>query len=109
MIYASGGFSLLKALAVPLLIDLLIIPLPYGIELALRGSLQLVSSEIGVWFIRQLGGVVYLQGNVIDMGSIKLLVDEACSGLRYLYPRMGLGAIAAYLFSAPFGRSLRSF
>lgn len=109
MVYASGGFPLLKALAALLLIGLLIIPLPYGMELALTGRLQLISSEIGVWFIRQLGGVVYLQGNVIDMGSIKLLVDEACSGLRYLYPLMGLGAIAAYLFSAPFWAKLTLF
>ena len=109
MIYASGGFSLLKALAGLLLIGLLIIPLPYGIELALTARLQLLSSEIGVWFIRQLGGVVYLQGNVIDMGPIKLLVDEACSGLRYLYPLMGLGAIAAFLFSAPFWAKLTLF
>lgn len=109
MIYASGGFPLLKALTVLLLIGLLVIPLPYGMELALTGHLQLVSSEIGVWFIRELGGVVYLQGNVIDMGSIKLLVDEACSGLRYLYPLMGLGAIAAYLFCAPFWAKLTLF
>lgn len=109
MSYASGGFPLLKALAGPLVICFLIIPLPNGMELALTGRLQLVSSEIGVWFIRQLGGVVYLQGNVIDMGTIKLLVDEACSGLRYLYPLMGLGAIAAYLFTAPFWAKVTLF
>lgn len=99
--YASGGVPLLKALAAPLLIALMTIPLPSGLELALTAQLQLMSSEIGVWFIRQFGGVVYLQGNIIDMGSIRLLVDEACSGLRYLYPLLGLAGIAAYLFRAP--------
>ena len=29
-------------------------------------------------------------------------VVEACSGLRYLYPLLGLGFLAAYLFQAPF-------
>ena len=31
----------------------------------------------------------------------KLQVVEACSGLRYLYPLMSLGFLAAYLFQAP--------
>jgi hypothetical protein len=45
---------------------------------------------------------VYLEGNVIDLGAYKLQVVEACSGLRYLYPLLGLGFLAAYLFQAPF-------
>src|SRR5262249_54860591 len=39
---------------------------------------------------------------VIDLGVYKLQVVEACSGLRYLYPLMSLGFLAAYLFQAPF-------
>jgi exosortase len=42
------------------------------------------------------------EGNVIDLGVYKLQVVEACSGLRYLYPLLGLGFLAAYLFQAPF-------
>jgi exosortase D (VPLPA-CTERM-specific) len=41
---------------------------------------------------------VFLEGNVIDLGSYKLQVAEACSGLRYLFPLMTLGFIAAYFF-----------
>lgn len=99
--YVFGGLPLLGALAVPLGIALMTIPLPSALEWALTAKLQLLSSELGVWFIRQLGGVALLQGNVIDMGNLRLLVDEACSGLRYLYPLMGLGAIAAFVFVAP--------
>ena len=44
---------------------------------------------------------VYLTGNVIDLGNYKLQVAEACSGLRYLYPLVSLGFLAAYLFQAP--------
>jgi exosortase D (VPLPA-CTERM-specific) len=54
-----------------------------------------------VWFIRSIGGVVYLEGNVIDMGGVQLLVAEACSGLRYLFPLMSLGAIIGYMLHAP--------
>ena len=44
---------------------------------------------------------VYLDGNIIDLGTSKLLVAEACSGLRYLYPLLCLSFLAAYLFQAP--------
>lgn len=100
-IYAFGGWPLVRALAIPALIAFMVIPLPNPVEVALTARLQLISSELGVWFIRLFGGVVHLQGNIIDMGSVQLLVAEACVGLRYLYPLMSLGAIGAYLLNVP--------
>ena len=45
---------------------------------------------------------VYLEGNVIDLGSYKLQVVEACSGLRYLFPLVSLSFIAAYIYHGAF-------
>src|SRR5207253_2194127 len=67
----------------------------------LSQKLQLWSSQLGVAVIRLFGISVYLEGNVIDLGSYKLQVVEACSGLRYLFPLMTLGFIAALFFRAP--------
>jgi exosortase D (VPLPA-CTERM-specific) len=50
--------------------------------------------------IRLFGISVYLDGNVIDLGTYKLQVAEACNGLRYLYPLMTLAFVVAYLFRA---------
>ena len=61
-------------------------------------AFQLLSSQIGVWFIRLFGVTVYLEGNVIDLGVYKLQVAEACSGLRYLFALMTIGFLIAYLF-----------
>jgi exosortase D (VPLPA-CTERM-specific) len=66
----------------------------------LSAQLQLISSEIGVMFIRAFDISVYLEGNVIDLGSYKLQVVEACSGLRYLFPLMVFGFILAYFFQS---------
>jgi exosortase D (VPLPA-CTERM-specific) len=96
-----GGYTLLKLVWFPLAFLLFAIPLPYFVEAALTLRLQLVSSELGAWFIRTLGIPVYLDGNIIDMGTYKLQVVEACSGLRYLYPLFSLSCLAAYLFRAP--------
>ena len=101
-VFSIGGWPLFRKLLVPLLIIFLLIPLPNVLGPMLTSQLQLISSHLGVWVIRFFGGVVYLEGNVIDLGSnAKLLVAEACAGLRYLFPLMSIGAIAGYLMRAP--------
>jgi exosortase D (VPLPA-CTERM-specific) len=96
-----GGTTLFKAIWFPIAFLLFAIPLPYFIDAALSLRLQLISSELGTWLIRAFGIPVYLDGNIIDMGTYKLQVVEACSGLRYLYPLVSLSCLAAYLFHAP--------
>lgn len=98
--FTIGGLNLFRKLIVPLCIIFLLIPLPNVLGPMLTSQLQLISSKIGVMIIRIFGGVVFLEGNVIDMGNVKLLVAEACSGLRYLFPLMSIGAIAGFLISA---------
>ena len=83
--------------AIPLLILFFMIPLPNFLYNALSGELQLISSEMGVWFIRLFGISVYLEGNVIDLGAMQLQVVEACNGLRYLFPLMAMGFILGLL------------
>ena len=101
IVLSVGGTSLLKVTFIPIAFLVFAIPLPYFIDSELSFRLQLISSELGVFFIRLFGVSVYLTGNVIDLGNYKLQVVEACSGLRYLYPLLSLGFLAAYLFQAP--------
>lgn len=98
--FSFGGKELFKKLIVPLAILFLLIPLPAPLGPMLTSEFQLISSKLAVWVIRLFGGVVFLEGNVIDMGSVQLLVAEACAGLRYLFPLMSIGAIVAYVLNA---------
>ena len=98
---AFGGYSLLRIVFVPIAFLLFAIPLPYFIDAMLTLRLQLISSELGVWLIRLFNIPVYLDGNIIDLGTYKLQVVDACSGLRYLYPLLSLSFLAAYLFHGP--------
>lgn len=100
-VLAFVGHKAFRVMAVPLLVLIFMIPLPDILNFRLSETFQLWSSEIGVWILRQLGVSVFLQGNVIDLGSYKLQVQEACNGLRYLYPLMTFGFITAYFFKAP--------
>lgn len=97
-----GGYSLLKITFIPITYLLFAIPLPYFIDAVLTLRLQLLSSELGVAFIGLFQIPVFLDGNIIDMGTYKLQVVEACSGLRYLYPLLSLSFLAAYLYQARF-------
>ena len=106
---AFGGYSLLKVVLVPVLILIFAIPLPYFIDSILSWRLQLLSSQLGVAFIRLFDIPVYLEGNVIDLGNYKLQVLEACSGLRYLYPLLSLAFLAAYFFNAPLWKRVLVF
>jgi exosortase D (VPLPA-CTERM-specific) len=101
IILAIGGFPLLRASFAPVAFLFFAIPLPYFINASLSLELQLVSSRLGVAFINFFEVPVYLEGNLIDLGTYKLQVVEACSGLRYLFPLFSLSFLAAYLFEAP--------
>ena len=101
VVLGIGGFSLLRVAFIPIAFLLFAIPLPYFVDTVLSWRLQLISSELGVAFIRLFQIPVYLEGNVIDLGKYQLQVVEACSGLRYLYPLLSLGFLAAYFFHAP--------
>jgi exosortase D (VPLPA-CTERM-specific) len=96
--YAVLGWQAFKVVFGPLCLLFFVVPLPPFIFNTLSGKLQLISSQIGVDFIRWFGISVYLEGNVIDLGDYKLQVVEACSGLRYLFPLVSLAFLAAYLY-----------
>lgn len=103
VVLAGVGLSLvglrgLPLLVVPLVFLAFMVPLPPFLYNNLSAKLQLISSELGVAVIRLFGISVFLEGNVIDLGTYKLQVVEACNGLRYLFPLMSFAFLCAYLF-----------
>jgi exosortase D (VPLPA-CTERM-specific) len=76
------------------------LPQAGALQVYLTTMLQLVSSKGAVAIIQMLHIPVFREGNVIDLGQIKLQVAEACSGLRYLFPLATFSFLCAYLFVA---------
>jgi exosortase D (VPLPA-CTERM-specific) len=101
LVLSLVGLHVFRKIAIPLLMLFFTVPLPAFIYNNLSSDLQLISSSLGVAFIRACGISVYLSGNVIDLGHFQMQVVEACDGLRYLFPLMALGFIVAYFFKAP--------
>jgi exosortase D (VPLPA-CTERM-specific) len=98
LVLSFTGTRAFRVLAVPMLILAFMIPLPQFVLYNLSAKLQLLSSALGVWFMRLFGVSVFVEGNVIDLGGYKLQVAEACDGLRYLFPLMTLGFLMAYIY-----------
>jgi exosortase len=98
LVLSFTGTRAFRVLAVPMLILAFMIPLPQFVLYNLSAKLQLLSSGLGVWFMRLFGISVFVEGNVIDLGGYKLQVAEACDGLRYLFPLMTLGFLMAYFY-----------
>ena len=98
LVAAFGGRSLLRTTAAPVAFLYFAVPPPYWVITVLSWKFQLISSYLGVAMIEIMGVPVFLSGNIIDLGDYKLQVAEACSGLRYLFPFLSLGVMAAYMY-----------
>ena len=101
VLLVSFGWETGKYFWPPVLHLVYMLPLPDTLYYKMTTSLQLVSSELGVWFLTILSVPVFLEGNIIDLGVTKLHVAEACSGLRYLFPILSFSYIFAVLYKGP--------
>jgi exosortase len=100
------GWRLLRAVAVPLFLLALAIPVPTIVFNKIAFPLQLFASRCAVWAMRLCDIPVLREGNVIELyplGSTttkRLEVVEACSGIRSLMTLVTLAVVFAY-FTSP--------
>ncbi|MCF7702194.1 VPLPA-CTERM-specific exosortase XrtD [Loktanella sp. M215] len=109
VVLTGFGWARGRTHQLPVLHLVFMLPLPQFVYWKLTIFLQLVSSELGVWFIQMAGIPVFLEGNVIDLGIYKLQVAEACSGLRYLFPILSFSYLFAILYRGPFWHKVVMF
>jgi exosortase D (VPLPA-CTERM-specific) len=100
------GVRLLRLLAFPLLLLLLMLPLPELITNKLTLPLQLLSSHLAAGFLGFLGVPVFQHGNILDLGVRQLQIVKACSGLRYILPFLALGLIFCYFYQRRWWKAL---
>ncbi len=93
-----GGTRWIRALAFPLLLLLLMIPIPTIIYAQLTLKLQMLASHLGEILISAVGIPVLRSGNTLELPSQTLDIAEACSGIRSLMSLAFLSLIYAYFF-----------
>ncbi len=100
------GSESVKRLILPLGFLFFMVPVPSVIERYIGLHLKAVSSRLGGAFIGLFNIPVHVSGNVIDLGVTQFQVVDACSGLRYIFPLLGLGILYAYFFERVFWKRL---
>jgi exosortase len=99
IVYRSGGKSWLGHFAFPFLFFLVAVPWPVRIEQLVIQNLMRIVTAINVIFL-QLAGIPALQhGNVIEVGSGFIGIEEACSGVRSIQATLMISLFLGELYS----------
>lgn len=101
-----AGWRWLRALAFPLGLLLLAIPVPSLLFNPLAFRLQLLASDLATQGIRACGIPALREGNVIELARMKLQVVEACSGIRSLMALVTLAIVYAGFFERSWWRRI---
>lgn len=92
MIVAIAGFPLLRAWAFPLLLLVFMLPKLAVVYNQVTLPMQLLASRMAAALLTTAGVATLREGNILDIGGNRILVAEACSGIRYLLP-LGFSAV----------------
>lgn len=91
-------FGKAVALSVAFPIGLLFMakPLPDSLVVRIFWPLQVFAAQVSTATLKLFNVPVYLSGNIIEIPSMKLLVEEACSGMRSVMAMLTLALIVIY-------------
>jgi exosortase len=97
LIWTFWGFQRVRALAFPLLLLAVMVPLPALVYNSIAAPLQLLASDVASQMAQAVGVSVFRDGNIIQLAGISLGVAEACSGLSCLSALMVGSLLLGYV------------
>lgn len=86
----------------PFLLLLMSKPLPDSVVVRIFWPLQVFAAKVGAQTLELLKVPVHLSGNVIEIPGMKLLVEEACSGMRSVMALLTLAFMMIFLMPLNF-------
>lgn len=99
-----GGWAAMKWAWPACVFLLFMVPLPYGLEIALREPLRDIGTVASTYVMQTIGLPAYAEGKVIVVNDVRIGVAEACSGLRMLMIFFALSTAVAILVDQPLWR-----
>jgi exosortase B len=91
------GWAALRMLLFPVLFLACLVPLPGIVINPLTGFLQQLISSLTELILYELGYPIARSGVVLNIGSYRLLVAEACSGITSIFSLSALGLLYVHL------------
>lgn len=95
-IHLLFGRTTALALAAPVLLLFMAKPLPDSFVVRLFWPLQVLAAKVSAETLELFRVPVYLSGNIIEIPAMKLMVEEACSGMRSVMALVTLALIVIY-------------
>jgi exosortase len=77
------------------------LPLPYQLQVALGQPLQRIATVSSTYILQTLGLPAIAEGNVIQMGELRIGIVEACNGLSMLVIFFAISTAVAMLVQRP--------
>ena len=106
-VLALYGWPVLRAIAFPLALVLLAVPLPAVIFNRIAFPLQLLASRTAETVMTAVGIPVLREGNVLELPAMTLEVAQACSGIRSLVSLVAVALLLGKLAGArPWARAV---
>jgi exosortase len=97
LIVCVWGFPRLRAWSFPLILLLFMLPKLAVVYNQVTLPLQLLASRMAAGFLSMSGAAVIRDGNILEFQGHRILVAEACSGIRYLLPLGFIAMVFGYL------------
>ncbi|MFN2507793.1 MAG: exosortase/archaeosortase family protein [Chthoniobacterales bacterium] len=104
--YLAGGIRWLRHFAFPFLFFLVAVPWPTQFEQAVIQTLMRAVASINVEVLNAIGISAVQMGNVIEVGSGFVGIDEACTGVRSLQATFMVSLFLGEFYSFSAGRRL---
>lgn len=92
-----GGFAFLRRWAFLFVLALFMLPKLAVVYNQMTLPLQLLASRLAAFMLSTAGLGVIREGNILDVGGHRVLVAEACNGIRYLFPLGFMALLFGYL------------
>ena len=98
LVYLSGGQSLLRHLAFPICFFFVAVPWPTPVEAAVVQTLTQLNTSVVIEIMNLAGVPAVAAGNVIELATGKVGVNEACSGIRSLQATLMISLFFGEMF-----------
>jgi exosortase len=104
--YLAGGAPWLRHFAFPILFFLVAVPWPTQFEQLVIQGLMRIDTAINVEILNALGVAAVQLGNVIEVRSGFVGIDEACTGIRSLQATLMVSFFLGELYEFSIGRRI---
>jgi exosortase len=104
VLYLAGGIPWLRHFAFPILFFLVAVPWPTQFEQFIIQGLMRIDTAINVEVLNAIGIAAVQMGNVIEVGTGLVGIDEACTGVRSLQATFMVSLFLGELYDLSVGR-----